>query len=184
MRVESAAFQRSLAAGRGHFDAGRYFEAHEAWEEGWKATRGAEKKLLQVLVLWTTALHHAQRANQVGAVALMARALERLAEVTTARPPFDLEALRDALVESWEGLSAPGGPPPPRWSPEPRESEARVELTHRSRCPYCGEPVAVEVEPGDRVQYVEDCPVCCRPWTVSVRDEGGRLAISIGRDDD
>jgi hypothetical protein len=37
-------------------------------------------------------------------------------------------------------------------------------------CPYCGEPVEVAVdEGGGAVQsYVEDCPVCCRPWQVEV----------------
>jgi hypothetical protein len=38
-------------------------------------------------------------------------------------------------------------------------------------CPYCGESVEVAVDPfaGPRQSFVEDCPVCCRPWEVSVR---------------
>ena len=43
-------------------------------------------------------------------------------------------------------------------------------------CPYCGEPSEVAVDPGGGAQqsYVEDCPVCCRPWrvTVSYRPDG------------
>lgn len=37
-------------------------------------------------------------------------------------------------------------------------------------CPYCGECVSIAVDPGsgDSQQYVEDCPVCCQPWSVSV----------------
>lgn len=37
-------------------------------------------------------------------------------------------------------------------------------------CPYCGEDVTITVDPGGGPQqhYVEDCPVCCRPWEVSV----------------
>ena len=37
-------------------------------------------------------------------------------------------------------------------------------------CPYCGESVEVDVDPsgGPHQQYVEDCPVCCRPWDVVV----------------
>lgn len=37
-------------------------------------------------------------------------------------------------------------------------------------CPYCGEPSEVAVDPGGGAQqaYVEDCPVCCRPWRVTV----------------
>lgn len=39
-----------------------------------------------------------------------------------------------------------------------------------SSCPYCGEPVELCIdESGGRHQrYVEDCPVCCRPWQVDV----------------
>ena len=37
-------------------------------------------------------------------------------------------------------------------------------------CPYCGETVDIAIDPGSgpRQSYVEDCPVCCRPWNVSV----------------
>ena len=44
-------------------------------------------------------------------------------------------------------------------------------------CPYCGETVAISVDPGGgpAQEYVEDCPVCCQPWQVRVSygDEGG-----------
>jgi hypothetical protein len=38
-------------------------------------------------------------------------------------------------------------------------------------CPYCGESVELNVDEsgGSRQSYVEDCPVCCRPWQVEVR---------------
>ncbi len=38
-------------------------------------------------------------------------------------------------------------------------------------CPYCGEAVTIGLDPGSgtRQEYVEDCQVCCRPWTVHVR---------------
>ena len=37
-------------------------------------------------------------------------------------------------------------------------------------CPSCGEPSEVAVDPGGGAhqEYVEDCPVCCRPWRVIV----------------
>jgi hypothetical protein len=42
----------------------------------------------------------------------------------------------------------------------------RVDLT----CPYCGELVTISIDPsgGATQEYVEDCPVCCRPWQVYV----------------
>ncbi|RYZ35675.1 MAG: CPXCG motif-containing cysteine-rich protein [Myxococcaceae bacterium] len=53
-------------------------------------------------------------------------------------------------------------------------------------CPYCGEEVEVDVDSlgASAEAYVEDCPVCCRPWEVKVtRDEDGAL-VTLGRDDD
>jgi hypothetical protein len=54
------------------------------------------------------------------------------------------------------------------------------------RCPYCGEVVDVEVDAvgAGSETYVEDCPVCCRPWTVHVVREGEGVSVSLGRDDD
>ena len=38
-------------------------------------------------------------------------------------------------------------------------------------CPYCGETAAVWFEPGvgQLQEFVQDCPVCCRPWHVTVQ---------------
>lgn len=49
-------------------------------------------------------------------------------------------------------------------------------------CPYCGESVEVYVDPdgGDQQSYVEDCPICCRPWQVEVRldeEEGWSVVL-------
>jgi hypothetical protein len=41
-------------------------------------------------------------------------------------------------------------------------------------CPYCGEVVEIALDPGsgEHQSYVEDCPVCCQPWTVRVQYHG------------
>ena len=46
-------------------------------------------------------------------------------------------------------------------------------------CPYCGEIVTVNVEPlTEREEYVEDCPVCCRPNVVHVEiDDDGDVRV-------
>lgn len=52
-------------------------------------------------------------------------------------------------------------------------------------CPYCGErfEALVDASGGD-AQYVEDCPVCCRPIELHLRldGEGAPLALDAGRD--
>ncbi len=54
-------------------------------------------------------------------------------------------------------------------------------------CPYCGEPVEIALDPGSGVnqQYVEDCQVCCRPWSVSVSyNEDGSADVHVEASDD
>lgn len=49
-------------------------------------------------------------------------------------------------------------------------------------CPYCGEPVEIDVDEtgGSRQVYVEDCPVCCNPWQVEVaRGRDGEWMVTL-----
>jgi hypothetical protein len=54
-------------------------------------------------------------------------------------------------------------------------------------CPYCGEASEVAVDPGGGAlqTYVEDCPVCCRPWRVTVSyGADGTAAVWAQTDDE
>jgi hypothetical protein len=56
------------------------------------------------------------------------------------------------------------------------ETEATVS------CPYCGEEVEIALDPGSggAQEYVEDCAVCCKPWSVSVSyDVEGKAEVSV-----
>lgn len=48
-------------------------------------------------------------------------------------------------------------------------------------CPYCGETVVMTLDPGSgsEQQYVEDCEVCCQPWSVSVSYRDGHAEVSV-----
>ncbi len=49
-------------------------------------------------------------------------------------------------------------------------------------CPHCAESVTIAVDPGsgDSQQYVEDCPVCCQPWSVNVSyDNEGAATVTL-----
>jgi hypothetical protein len=49
-------------------------------------------------------------------------------------------------------------------------------------CPYCNEPVEISLDAGGggSQEYVEDCQVCCQPWTVSVRYRSdGSASVSV-----
>lgn len=54
-------------------------------------------------------------------------------------------------------------------------------------CPYCGEPVELDVDEsgGARQHYVEDCRVCCQPWQVEVVcDRDGDWLATLRTSDD
>jgi hypothetical protein len=58
--------------------------------------------------------------------------------------------------------------------PRLREDVAKV------RCPYCLERVELFVDPETSGTFVEDCAVCCRPWSVSVFDnEDGTRSVEV-----
>ena len=52
-------------------------------------------------------------------------------------------------------------------------------------CQSCGEEISLPVEPGaGRTQeFVEDCPVCCRPQTLRVQvDRDGHVDLDVRPD--
>ena len=48
-------------------------------------------------------------------------------------------------------------------------------------CPYCGELVEMIIDAGggDRQNYVEDCPVCCQPWEITLEQDGGSWSATL-----
>lgn len=61
-------------------------------------------------------------------------------------------------------------------------ARAGLDDTYAATCPHCGEEceLFVDLAGGSRQGYVEDCPVCCRPWQVRVTiDAEGAVAIEL-----
>ena len=68
-----------LKKGVEHFNFGEFFEAHELWEDVWRATPGKYEKLfIQGLIQVAVALHHHSTGNLVGAESLLRRAIRNL----------------------------------------------------------------------------------------------------------
>jgi hypothetical protein len=46
-------------------------------------------------------------------------------------------------------------------------------------CPSCGEEIVIPIDPsaGCTQEYVEDCPVCCRPNVIHVRIDGEEASV-------
>jgi uncharacterized protein len=60
------------------FNAGRFFEAHEAWEDMWRQTRGPLRLYYQGLVQAAVGLHHLSKENRNGAAAQLQKSLSKL----------------------------------------------------------------------------------------------------------
>jgi transposase-like protein len=62
------------------------------------------------------------------------------------------------------------GPPDPLDDEFPL-GDGVADLEADVTCPHCGEDCTITLDPGSGAtqEYVEDCPVCCRPWRVSVQ---------------
>lgn len=61
-----------------------------------------------------------------------------------------------------------------------------IDTQARVRCPWCGSLTTIGLDPGSGPDqaYVEDCPVCCRPWSVSVRyGSTGEASVALARED-
>jgi predicted metal-dependent hydrolase len=67
-----------LQAGINFFNGGRYFEAHEAWEDLWRPTRGPLRLFYQGLVQAAVGMHHFSRGNMNGARAQLGKSLSKL----------------------------------------------------------------------------------------------------------
>jgi hypothetical protein len=59
--------------------------------------------------------------------------------------------------------------------------DGTVETEATVICPYCGEAVGIALDPGSgsTQEYIEDCAVCCQPWTVSVSYHEGLADVSV-----
>ena len=63
------------------FNAGRYFDAHEFWEDLWQPLpAGAEKTLLHGLIQLSVALHHRGNNNDVGFKNLLEKACNNFSQ--------------------------------------------------------------------------------------------------------
>jgi hypothetical protein len=51
-----------------------------------------------------------------------------------------------------------------------------MESSCSTPCPFCGQANTLVLEPGDGdLEFITDCEVCCRPFTVRVTLEDGEI---------
>lgn len=74
-------FAVHFAEGVEHFNAGRFWEAHESWETIWLVSDSEMRQFLQGLIQLAAAYLHLGRANFSGSIRLFDAALGRLATI-------------------------------------------------------------------------------------------------------
>ena len=101
---ESGPFQRGIAL----FNAGKFFEAHEVWEQLWLGEPPPEKVFLQGLIQVAAAFHHHLRGNPRGHRSLLAAGLAKLAQFPGEYRGIALAKLRKDAGE-WVQTPEAGG---------------------------------------------------------------------------
>ena len=89
--TQSGIFPSHFLKGIEHFNAGRYFDAHEVWEEIWLGASGETKLFYQMLIQAAVALHHYERSNARGARGMHANVLEKLSRLPSFLMSIDLD---------------------------------------------------------------------------------------------
>lgn len=175
-----------VKAGLDRFVTADFRGAHEAWEAGWRAAHGAERELFQSLAQLSAAFLQWQRGRASGASTLFGRARRHLGALPSTHLGVEVSEL-ELQLGAWEEAAARGETAPA----SPRlvgvaASRPVAPAAHRTQCPYCGESVQVQAEPLGVAEesYVEDCPVCCRPWTVHLSRDADAVHVRLSREDD
>jgi predicted metal-dependent hydrolase len=115
-----SAYHRGLAL----FNAGRFYDAHEALEDAWRESGEPEKLFLQGLVQAAVALHHHASGNLEGACSVLARACRNLSPYPEIYAEINVGALRLAL-DAWGAALERGLPPP---------APPLIDICGRSQC--------------------------------------------------
>jgi predicted metal-dependent hydrolase len=109
-------FRRGIAL----FNRGEFFHAHEALEDAWRETRGAQRLFMQGIVQVAVALHHYRGGNLVGARGVLGRALRNLESYPASCGGIDLARLKKELAPVLK--RAQGGEPPATHWPKIRRA--------------------------------------------------------------
>ncbi len=88
---QELAYPAQYLEGITHFNARRYFEAHEAWEEIWLHSSGDAKLFYQMIIQAAVGLYHYDRSNVRGMRGMYNNVLEKLERLPSFYMSLNLE---------------------------------------------------------------------------------------------
>jgi len=89
--TQSGIYPSHYLEGIEHFNAGRYFDAHEVWEEIWLRSSGDTKVFYQMLIQAAVGLHHYEHGNARGARGMYANVVDKLDRLPSFLMSLDLD---------------------------------------------------------------------------------------------
>jgi uncharacterized protein len=95
-----------LQDGINFFNAGRYFDAHEAWEDLWRESGGPLRLFYQALVQAAVGMHHLGQGNLNGARAQLTKSLDKLQQYPKTFCAIDNSKLISDLQATLHDLTA------------------------------------------------------------------------------
>ena len=101
-----------MEAGIAHFEAERFFEAHEVWEDYWREEHRPVRELYQALVQIASAFIQHRRKKLVGAKWLLNRAFFHLERFPDCCHGVDVAELRRRMERMRRQLQAEEEPTP------------------------------------------------------------------------
>ncbi len=84
-----------LEQGIAHFNAREFFQCHEVLEDVWLEETGPRRLFLQSIIHFAVAFYHEGRANQLGALRQMRKAIAKLAAYVPVYEDVDTSRLFD-----------------------------------------------------------------------------------------
>ena len=135
--------EKSLADGLALARSGRYFEAHEAFEDAWRAAPPDERDFFQGLVHVVVAWYQDGRGNETGCRRQLEKAARRLAAYAPEHRGVDVASLLAQVARARPGAM-------------PRLDVAEAERVEDTAQPDVEPPLAVEEE--EQTEHDEQQP--------------------------
>src|SRR3954452_824676 len=96
--------RRLMEEGRGAFNRGEFYEAHEFWEDVWNEIDDPDRTWVQGMIQIATGLHKLQRDRPDVCMTLLAKALTKLTDSPAALDGYALGKLRDDAIRVYHSL--------------------------------------------------------------------------------
>lgn len=103
-------YPREYLDGIRFFNAEKYFEAHEAWEEIWVRSSGEARLFLQMLIQSAVCFHHYEQGNRRGAEGLYRRVIEKLSRLPAVCMSLDVTQFARQFTAFFTELLKEGDP--------------------------------------------------------------------------